>query len=99
MSCPLLRPHCGKASNVPVPIPDYRLPDIRGLEISTWAQLRLAQGEPDRVVARLDGFLQAMEEQGRHGSALEVRVLLAPLHWQAGRREQAVAVLEPALTL
>jgi hypothetical protein len=48
--------------------------------------------ETAAVVARLERFLEAMVEQRRHGSALEVRVLLAALHWQAGRREQAVAV-------
>jgi len=83
----------------PVPIPDLCLPDIRGLEIVTWAQLRLAQGETTAVETRLEGFLEALVEQGRHGTALEVRALLATLHWQGGRREQAVAVLEPALTL
>jgi ATP/maltotriose-dependent transcriptional regulator MalT len=95
-----------------VPIPDLCLPDIQALEIVTWAQLRLAQSETrapaatdaegdeaGRVVTQLERFLEAMVEQGRHGSALEVRLLLATLHWQAGRRDQAVAVLEPALAL
>jgi LuxR family maltose regulon positive regulatory protein len=81
------------------PIPDFRLPDIRSLEIATWARLRLAQGQTAAVVARLERFLSALAEQRRHSSALEVRVLLATLHWDAGRREQAVAVLEPALVL
>jgi len=83
----------------PVPIPDLCLPDIRGLEIVTWAQLRLAQGQTTVVETRLEGFLSELVRQGRHGTALEVRALLATLHWQGGRREQAVAVLEPALTL
>src|SRR5262249_31922361 len=82
-----------------VVIPEARVPDVRALEIVTWAQLRLAQGETGAVVTRLERFLAAMIEQGRHGSALGVRVLLAPLYWQAGRREQAVALLEPALAL
>jgi LuxR family maltose regulon positive regulatory protein len=82
-----------------VPIPEVRVPDIRGLEIVTWAQLRLAQGETVTVKARLERFLEAMVKEGRHGSALEVRLLLATLHWQTGGREQAVAVLEPALAL
>jgi LuxR family maltose regulon positive regulatory protein len=82
-----------------VPIADFRHPDIRSLEIITWAQLRLAQGQTARVAGRLERFLTAMVRQGRHGSALALRVLLASLHWQAGRRERAVAVLEPALIL
>jgi LuxR family maltose regulon positive regulatory protein len=90
------------------PIPEVRVPDIQGLEIATWAQLRLAerpgaQGVPGgqeitAVETRLESFLEAMAEQGRHGSALEVSVLLTRLLWQSGRRDRAVAVLKPALT-
>jgi LuxR family maltose regulon positive regulatory protein len=40
-----------------------------------------------------------MAQQGRQGSALQVRALLAPLHWEARRQDRAVAVLEPALAL
>jgi LuxR family maltose regulon positive regulatory protein len=81
----------------PVPIPEARVPDIRALEIVTWALLRRAQGETASIVPRLERFLEAMVQQGRHGSALEVRALLAALHWQSGHREEAIAVLEPAL--
>jgi LuxR family maltose regulon positive regulatory protein len=86
-----------------VPIPDYRVPDIRGLEIVTWAQHHLAGCTPGdetaMVEARLERFLEALVRQGRHGSALELRALLATLYWQGGHRERAVAVLEPALAL
>ena len=61
-----------------MPIPDFRLPDIGEREIVTWARLRLAQGETTVVQSRLERFLAAMAEQGRHGSALVLRVLLAP---------------------
>jgi LuxR family maltose regulon positive regulatory protein len=80
-------------------IPEARVPDIQGLEIVTWAQVRRAQGETRVVETRLEGFLSELVRQGRHGTALEVRPLLATLHWEGDRREQAVAVLEPALTL
>jgi LuxR family maltose regulon positive regulatory protein len=83
----------------PVPIPEVRIPEIRGLEIVTWAQIRLAEGQTAAVEARLERSLAAMVEQGRDGTALELRVLLATLHWQAGQRERAIAVLEPALSL
>jgi LuxR family transcriptional regulator, maltose regulon positive regulatory protein len=90
-----------------VPIPEVRVPEIRGLEIVTWARFRLAQGgtaERSKVViaaveARLERSMEAMVEQGRDGTALELRVLLATLHGQAGRRERAIGVLAPALEL
>jgi LuxR family transcriptional regulator, maltose regulon positive regulatory protein len=65
----------------------------------TWARLRLAQGQTIQVLPRLERFLETLVRQGRHGSALPVRVLLATLYWQAHRRERAAAVLEPALAL
>jgi LuxR family maltose regulon positive regulatory protein len=75
------------------------VPDVVSLEILTWARLRLAQGQTSQVLTRLERFLEAMVRQGRHGSALPVRVLLATLYWQAQRKERAAAVLEPALAL
>jgi ATP/maltotriose-dependent transcriptional regulator MalT len=75
------------------------VPDVVSLEILTWARLRLTQGQTSLVLTRLERFLEAMVRQGRHGSALPVRVLLASLYWQAHRRERAAAVLEPALAL
>jgi LuxR family maltose regulon positive regulatory protein len=81
------------------PMPDSCPLDVGSLEIGTWARLRLAQGRAEAVVARLEQFLGRMAQQGRHGSALPVRVLLATLHWEARRQDRAVAVLEPALAL
>jgi LuxR family maltose regulon positive regulatory protein len=75
------------------------VPDVGSLEIVTWARLRLAQGQTSRVLPRLERFLEAIVRQGRHGSTLVVRILLATLYWQAHRRDRAVAVLEPALAL
>jgi ATP/maltotriose-dependent transcriptional regulator MalT len=57
------------------------------------------EGEEERVAARLEQLLEAGAKQGAPATALKARVLLARLHWQAGRRESAVAVLEPALRL
>jgi ATP/maltotriose-dependent transcriptional regulator MalT len=51
------------------------------------------------VIARLEKLLERWEEQGRGPRALDARLLLAKLHWQAGRREQAITVLRPALAL
>jgi LuxR family transcriptional regulator, maltose regulon positive regulatory protein len=82
-----------------LPTSDCCLPDIGSLEIVTWARLRLAQGQTELIVARLDRFLETMVQQGRHGSVLPVRTLLATLYWQTQRRDRAVAVLEPALAL
>jgi LuxR family maltose regulon positive regulatory protein len=81
------------------PMPEFCPLDAASLKIGTWARLRLARGETEAVVARLERFLDTMVAQGRHGSALPVRALLAALHWEAGRPQQAVAVLEPALSL
>jgi LuxR family maltose regulon positive regulatory protein len=82
-----------------VPIPDLQIPEIRELEIVTWAELRLAQGRAAEVGRGLEQFLEAMVNQGRHGSAMAVRVCLATLHAQLGRMAPAITVLEPALTL
>jgi LuxR family transcriptional regulator, maltose regulon positive regulatory protein len=82
-----------------LPISGYCPQDLEGFETVIWARLRLAQGQAEAVVARLERVLERMIAQGRQGSALPVRALLATLYWEAGRPEQAVAVLEPALAL
>jgi LuxR family maltose regulon positive regulatory protein len=90
------------SDDLSVAIPDLCVPDIRSLVIATWAQARLARdpGEATGPVrTRLEEFLEALMRQGRHDAALEVRVLLARLHWEAGHRGQALAALEPALLL
>ena len=74
-------------------------PDAMSLEMVTWARLRLTQGQTNLVLTRLERFLEALVRQGRYGSALPVRVLLATVHWQSHRRERAAAILEPALAL
>src|SRR5207249_4262743 len=75
-----------------LPTSDSCLPDVGSLEIVTWARLRLAQGPAEPVVARLERFLETMVQQGRHGSAMPVRTLLATLYWQAQRQDRAVAI-------
>jgi ATP/maltotriose-dependent transcriptional regulator MalT len=55
-------------------------------------------GETDPIVMRLERFLDRSTHQKRPDSVLEARVLLSVLLWTGGRREQAVAALEPALT-
>jgi LuxR family maltose regulon positive regulatory protein len=82
-----------------LPIPGYCSPDLERFEIATWAQLRLAQGQAESVVSRLERFLETMVKQGRSGTAMVVRALLAARYWQSHHREAAVAVLEPALAL
>jgi LuxR family maltose regulon positive regulatory protein len=82
-----------------LPMPGYCPPDMDSFEIAIWARLRLAQGQAEPVVSRLERFLESMVKQGRHGTAMVVRVLLAALYWRSHRRERAVAVLEPALAL
>jgi LuxR family maltose regulon positive regulatory protein len=82
-----------------LPISGYCPQDREGFEIAIWARLRLAQGQTEPVVSRLEQYLETMVKQGRHGTAMVVRVLLASLYWRSHRRERAVAVLEPALAL
>jgi LuxR family maltose regulon positive regulatory protein len=81
------------------PMPEPCPLDAANLEIATWVQLRLAQGLTEPVVARLERLLEILVQQGRHGSALPWRSLLAGLLWERRRQEQAVSVLEPALAL
>jgi LuxR family maltose regulon positive regulatory protein len=94
-------------------VPDFRLPDLRALEMVTWAQLRLADVARAKarigsavedeatapVRARLERCLERMEGEGRRGGALGVRLTLVDLAWQAGRREGSLSLLEPALLL
>jgi LuxR family maltose regulon positive regulatory protein len=82
-----------------LPITGYCPPDMESFEIAIWARLRLAQGQAEQVVSRLERFLESMVKQGRHGAAMTVRVFLAALYWRSHRRERAAAVLEPALAL
>jgi len=82
-----------------LPITGYCPLDIESFEIAIWARLRLAQGQAEQGVSRLERFLETMVKQGRHGAAMTVRVFLAALYWRSHRRERAVAVLEPALAL
>jgi LuxR family maltose regulon positive regulatory protein len=57
------------------------------------------------VIARLEALLEAWARPGaraaggREARTLDARALLAKLHWQAGRCEQAISVLQPALTM
>jgi LuxR family maltose regulon positive regulatory protein len=78
-----------------------RLPlfEIHELEELTWAQVCLAAGRSELVLPRLEGLLESAIQQGRHGTAIAIRVFLAVLHQVEGRGDQAVALLEPALTL
>jgi LuxR family maltose regulon positive regulatory protein len=72
---------------------------LREMEDLTWARLRLAQGQTERVRGRLEELLEMQVRQGYHGNALGYRLLLATLHCQQDRLDRAVTVLEPALTL
>jgi LuxR family maltose regulon positive regulatory protein len=82
-----------------LPITGYCTSDMESFEIAIWVRLRLAQGQGEQVVSRLERLLERMVKHGRHGTAMSVRVFLAALYWRSHRRERAVAVLEPALAL
>jgi ATP/maltotriose-dependent transcriptional regulator MalT len=72
---------------------------LAGGQFERAARLIARQGAGEPTIARLEASLETAEKQGREASALGARVLLAKLHWHAGRREQAVTVLQPALAL
>jgi LuxR family transcriptional regulator, maltose regulon positive regulatory protein len=72
---------------------------LREVEAVTWAQTLLADGSASRVRARLETMLETLAGHGLHGSALEIRVLLATIYQQESRMDSAVTVLEPALVL
>jgi len=77
-----------------------RMPiDMREIEDLTWAHLRLGEGQVEPVRSRLEGLLERLVQQGRHGSAMDYRVLLATLYHRQGRMDRAITVLEPALAL
>ncbi|MCW3054766.1 MAG: ATP-dependent transcriptional regulator [Chthonomonadales bacterium] len=73
--------------------------DLREIEDLTWAQLRLGGGRTDLVCARFESLLETLTRQGRHGGAMEYRVLLATVYCRRSLMDRAVAVLEPALAL
>jgi ATP/maltotriose-dependent transcriptional regulator MalT len=68
-------------------------------QIEDAARLIERHGASEPVIARLEELLETWVEQGSEARALDARLLLAKLHWQAGRREQAISVLQPALAL
>lgn len=69
------------------------------LEYLLWVRLLIAQGRPDQALRLLARLLAAAEEYGRTGRAIEILALQALAHQAFGDAEQALAVLEQALTL
>jgi LuxR family transcriptional regulator, maltose regulon positive regulatory protein len=65
----------------------------------TQARLLLAQGKAEEVSSRLESLLARFLKQGRHGSAVEVRALLAVAYQRLGSLDRALAILQPALEL
>ncbi len=66
----------------------------------TLARILLAQrgaGDVAAANALLERLLEAAESGGRHGTALEIRLLLAVAHAAEGDTEGALEALEPAL--
>ncbi|HLV82015.1 MAG TPA: hypothetical protein VKT32_17125, partial [Chthonomonadaceae bacterium] len=77
-----------------------RMPfSLREQETLVRARLEMAAGQEDAAQARLESRLALLLEQGCDGSAMDLRVLLAPLQERQGRLDAAVAVLQPALAL
>jgi LuxR family maltose regulon positive regulatory protein len=72
---------------------------MREAELMAWARTLSAGGIAEPVRERLESYLQNLTEQGLHGSAMEIRALLAVLYHLGGRIDRAVAILGPALTL
>jgi LuxR family transcriptional regulator, maltose regulon positive regulatory protein len=83
-------------SGLPVTFP---IPLYHDIAMLVWAERRLAQGQREPVRVGLETLLETLIRLGRHGTAVEVRVLLATLYSQEGEIDKAVAVLEPALRL
>jgi LuxR family maltose regulon positive regulatory protein len=65
----------------------------------TAARLLLAQGQPARALAELDGLLSGAESHGRWGRVIEIQVLRALSLEQIGRREDSLVAVGKALAL
>jgi ATP/maltotriose-dependent transcriptional regulator MalT len=65
----------------------------------TLAKVWLTQGRPDEALRLLDHALQAAEQVGRLGNAIQILVVKALAHRARGDPEQALAELEKALAL
>ena len=63
------------------------------------AHVRLGQGRPDDALRLLDRALQASEQVGRLGNAIQILVVKAMVHRARGDPDQALADLERALAL
>jgi len=63
------------------------------------AHVWLAQGQPDEALDVLNRALQAAEQVGRQGNAIQILVVRALVHGARGNPDQALADLEKALAL
>ena len=63
------------------------------------AQVWMAQGRPEEALQLLDHALQAAEQVGRLGNAIQILVVKALAHRSHGDHEQALVALERALAL
>jgi LuxR family maltose regulon positive regulatory protein len=63
------------------------------------AHVQLYQGRPDEALRLLDHALQATEQVGRMGNAIQILVVRALAHRARGDPDQALADLERALAL
>jgi non-specific serine/threonine protein kinase len=66
--------------------------------LEMWEKQAPEAGREDRGYPQSGSTVQG-RAPGRSGRTMGARVLLAKLHWHAGRREQAITVLQPALAL
>jgi LuxR family maltose regulon positive regulatory protein len=69
------------------------------VEYLIWARLLIAQNEPDQALQLLTRLLQAAENGGRRGRVIEIWALQALAQQALGDAEQALMIIERALTL
>jgi LuxR family maltose regulon positive regulatory protein len=72
---------------------------LREFEDLTLAQVWLAEGRAERALAVLDGLLASARAAGRQGSAIEIQAARAVALQALRRVDEALAALEPALSL
>ena len=81
------------------PKPRHKLTFFSLLEYIVLARIRIASGQPEEATALLHHLLKVAETGGRTSKVIEILSLLALAMQAQGKVDQAVSVLEQALTL